>query len=211
MVSEKEKASDKVKTICRLITEETLTPARKEAQDTINLAKSEAAALIEQAKQEAALIQERCDREVEHKLSVMQASLDMAVKQSILFLKQEVTEHFFSKELHHMLTKEMGNDEWIAKLLNALVTALEKEGIQSEFHVVLPKTATRERILQSLTKAVANRLIESGDHGIVVGNLVGVEVKLVKENFTLSVTEEALHQIIAKYVHRDLREKIFTS
>jgi V/A-type H+-transporting ATPase subunit E len=211
MVSEKEKAGDKVKTICRLITEETLTPARKEAQDTINQAKNESIEIIEQAKREAVLIHEKCDREIQHKLSVMQSSLDMSVKQSILFLKQQVTEHFFSKELHHMLTKEMENDAWVAKLLEALVAALQKEGIESEFQVVIPKTATRDRIIQSLTKEVADKLQKSGDHGIVVGNLVGVEVKLVKENFTLSVTEEALHQIIAKYVHRDLREKIFTT
>lgn len=210
-MSEKEKASDKVKTICRLITEETLTPAKKEAQETINLAKNEAQVILEEAHKEAKLIQERCDREVEHKLSVMQASLDMAVKQAILFLKQEITEHFFSKELHHMLTKEMENRDWVAKLLEAMVVSLEKEGISSELHAVLPKTTTRDQIVHSLTKAVADRLKQAGEKGITVGNMIGVELKPAGENFTLSVTEEALHQIIAKYVHRDLREKIFTS
>jgi vacuolar-type H+-ATPase subunit E/Vma4 len=209
MVSEKERASDKVKTICRLITEETLTPAKMQAEETLKIAKNEADNIIVEAKKEAARIQEQCDRDVEHKLSVMKASLDMAVKQAVLFLKQEVTEHFFSKELHHMLTNELQSQSWVVKMLDAIVSSIEKEGTHSDLHVVIPKTVTREQVLQSLAKTVADRLVNAGDKGVVVGNLVGVEVKVAQENFVLSVTEEALYEIIAKYVHRELREKIF--
>ncbi|MBM3201184.1 MAG: hypothetical protein FJZ56_02110 [Chlamydiae bacterium] len=209
MASEKEKASDKVKTICRLITEETLTPAKKEAQEIINIAKAEAASIIEEAKKEAIRIQQRSENEINHKLSVMNASIDMAVKQAILFLKQEVTEHFFSKEIHHLLAKEIQSKDWVAKMLDAIVTSIEKEGTRSELHAVIPKTLTREQIVHSLTKTVAEKLNSAGEKGISVGDLKGIEVKIVKENFVLSVTEESLHQILAKYVHRDLRDKIF--
>lgn len=210
MALEKEKASEKVRTICRIIEEETLNPAKKEAEDIVSQARREASEIVLKAKKEAEDELAKCDAEIEKKKRIFDSSLEMAVKQSIAYLKQEVTENFFSKALRETIKAETSSPSWIAKLLDALVEGLKKDGIATELQAVVPRTVSKEEILKSITQEVAKSLEASPEKALHVGDIDGgVEVKLVEHNFALSVSDEALRQIVAKYVHRDLKSKVY--
>ena len=200
---------DKVKKICEVLKRETLDPAKKEADAIIHVAREDAARIVEDAKRAAQNVFEEAKRKIEEERNVFQASINVACKKSLDFLKQEIEQKLFHKQLQDFVGKQMRDPHTIAELITAIVKAIDKEGIGANLRAVIPSTVSAKEVNQQLVKGVLERLEQNSvELGEIAG---GVEVKVVDKNLTIDMTEDALKSLVATYVRDDFRSIIFSS
>ena len=200
--------NEKIQQICNALRKETLEPAQAEGEHIIAEAKKRAEQIVNQAKAEAEAYHNEMKKKIDQERAVFKTSLQQAGKQSVEELRQEI-ESLFREQLLDSLSREMREPELIAKLLTSIVSAIEKEGIQTELTAVVPQSTSVEMINQLLTKQVVERLKEQS---VTLGKFSGgVQVKLLDKRMTLEVTDKVLCDILSKYLRKDFREMIFTA
>lgn len=203
-----ESGSEKVQEICELIKRETLEPAKEEAQRIITKANVQADEVIKQAHQDADDILVNLKKELEKQQKVADASIELAIKQGKAKLRQEITA-LFSQELSSLITKEMQQTQVIAKIIEAVINAVEKEGMSTKLRAVLAKNASKDEIIAMLSSTIQQKVEEGG---IELGHFHGgVMLKLVDKKMCIDMSDEAVTQLLADYCSDELREKIFAS
>lgn len=199
---------DKVKKICDVLRREALEPAQRDAAETVEAARQEAAKIIEQARLEIQKMETEARQEIERQKVVFQSSLVQACKQSLETLKQSIEEKLFNPELTRLIREQMQDPNVIAQLINVVVKAVEKEGVDANLSVYIPAAVSAKSVNALLGDNVLKALKEKS---VLVGPLAGgIEVKLHQGNITLDISDVALKEILAKYVHKDLRNLFFT-
>ena len=204
-----ETGKDKVKKICEVLRKETLEPAKHEADEIVEHARRLAAEMIADAKGEAEKIVESSRKEVERQKTIFQASLSQACRQTIESLKEQIEKKLFSPELSHLISKPMQEPKVIAKLIEAVIQALGKEGISADLSVFIPAAVPAREITELLSAKILARLSEKGVLLSPIGG--GIEVKLVKENLTLDLSDAAIKELLANYIRKDFRDLLFGS
>ncbi len=200
---------DKVKKICDVLKRETLEPAKKEAEAIIQEAHDRSREIIQSAKQESEKMLEESRKEIEKDRNVFQSSLNQACKQSLELLKQEIESQFFHPELAEVLHKPLQDPNVVAELVQAVIQALEKEGIDSDLNAVVPSSVSAEAVNQLLLKNILDKLKENTvELGTIKG---GVFVKAEEDNISIDVTESALKELVSDYIRKDFRETLFRS
>ncbi|MCB1084683.1 MAG: V-type ATP synthase subunit E, partial [Chlamydiia bacterium] len=200
---------EKVKKICEVLRKETLDPAKKEGDQIIAKAKRDAEKIIEDAKQKAAKIHEETKRKIEEERNVFQASINLACKKSLEMLRQEIETKLFNPELKSLLSKELNEPKVVAELISAIVTAIQKEGLEGDLRAIVSKAVKLEAVNQALLKGIETRLKgNSVELGALKG---GAQVKMVDHNLTIDLSEEALKSLLASYVRDDFRSIVFAS
>lgn len=202
-----ESPSTKVKEICDLIRKDTLDPAKKEAERVKNEAKKEAARILQKAEEDATLARENLAKELQKMQDVHEMAIQMAIKQGLSRLKQQIME-VFSEELSQLIASGMDKGDVIARVLSTLVTAVEKEGLGANLLAILPSSVSKEEIQAKLASNIAAKL---KSHSMVLGDSkAGVELKLVDKKFAIDMTDKAVKDLLAKYCLDDgLRQKIY--
>jgi V/A-type H+-transporting ATPase subunit E len=72
---------------------------------------------------------------------------------------------------------------------------------------LIPQGVSPKQVTELLAKGVLERVKENN---IVLGNFSGgVQVKLSEKNMTVDISEEALKEVVARYVRKDFRKLIF--
>lgn len=204
-----EKAQDKIQKICSILREETLAPAQKDAQEIIEKAQQKAEQIINAAEKAAKRVHEEAKASVEKEYAVFQATLQQAVQQGVEALRQVVENKFFNDNLVSIIEKSAVDTKIVASLINAIVKAIEKDGLDTDLTVLVPKTIEPRQLNELLMQDVLKFLKEKS---VVVGNFsAGVQVRLNNKKMSIDVTEEALRELLATYVARkDFRKLIFT-
>lgn len=198
---------DKVKKICEVLTRETLAPAKKEADVIIHKAREEAAKIIEDAKQSVDKIHLDTKKKIEEERNVFQSSILLACKKSLSTLKQEIEEEFFNPELSRWLDKGTKDPHVLANLISAVVSAVNKEGVDANLEALIPASVSSKSVNQELIKGVLEKLKEKS---VQVGDFEGgAEVKIVDQNITIDMTDEALKSLVASFVRDDFRSIVF--
>jgi V/A-type H+-transporting ATPase subunit E len=204
-----ETGTDKVKKICEALKKETIDPAKKEADAIVHRAREEAARLIEEAKEEAKEVLREAKEKIQEERSVFQSSIHLAAKKSIAALKEEIEEKLFSRELSEVVKKAVSGPEVVAKLISAIVKGIEEEGIKGDLRAFISKEVSVQDVNACLAEGILERLKgKSVEVGEVKG---GAEVKIVDQNITIDMSDEALKALLAKYIQEDFREIIFSS
>jgi len=202
-----EKGKDKVKEICDELRRETLEPAQQEAKRIIADAESERDCIIQQAQREAETIITDARAQVAKERHIFNSSLEQASKQSLEALRQSIEYQLFHPEIIDTLNKRMTDPEIISKLVNAIVNALEKNGLDLNLQALIPKTALPETINTLLVKQVLDRLKE---HSVQIGEFAGgVQVKLVDKKMTIDMSSQALVELLTRYLRDDFRQLFF--
>jgi len=204
-----ETGQDKVKEICDLLKRETIDPAKKEGEEIVKHAQDQAHQIVEEARRKTEKLGQEAKTRIEEERNVFQASLNLAAKQTILNLKQEVEEALFNKELTLAFQSEMQKPEVIAELINAVVGAIEKEGIEGDLEAVIPSVVTKEKVAKLIKAQVMERL---KGKAVTLGDMTGgAQVKLVNKEMTLDISDESLRTLLANFMRDDFRTIIFSS
>jgi V/A-type H+-transporting ATPase subunit E len=204
-----ESGKDKVKKICDILRRETLEPAEIEAEQIIRSAKEQAEQIVAVAHKEVEKIHLEARQDIERQRNVFQSSLSQACKQAIEALKQGIEEKLFNQELTRLITKHTQDPKVLAQLVTAVVKGIEKEGIEAELSVYIPATVPARAVNMLLAHETLEKLKEKS---VLVGPLTGgIEVKLLKENITIDISDAALKELLANYIRKDFRELIFGS
>jgi V/A-type H+-transporting ATPase subunit E len=203
-----EKGQEKIKKICAVLRDETLEPAQKEAQGIIEQAQQQAEQMIADAQKAAQKLHSDAKAAIEQEYRVFQSSLHQAANQGLETIRQSIENKFFNEHLSALIEKQVNEPHLIANLINALVKAVEKEGLSVDLTAFVAKTIPPKQINELLAKEVLNSL---QGQSVVVGNFNGgVRLKLQNKKVTLDVSEEALKELLATHiVRKDFRKMIF--
>lgn len=202
-----ESGKDKVKKICDLLKQETLEPAQHEAQEIIHTAHRRAEELIAEAHRKIEEMHEVAHQEIQQQKMVFEASLAQACRQTLESLKQKIEHKLFDPELSHLLTKPLQEPKVVARLIEAVIQAIEKEGIDSDLSVAVSSAVPAQEVNALLAKKILERLKEKS---VLISSLGGgIEVKLIQQNMTVDISDTAFKELVAGYIRKDFRELIF--
>lgn len=204
-----ETGKDKIKKICTILKDEALQPAREEAKQILNVAEQEARQMIKDADASAKKIMNEAQKKIESDQELFNNSMKQACRQIIEALKQEIENKLFNKTLSSWLQKETVDPSVGAKLITALVKAIEKEGTSSDFSAIIPEQMSVENVNALLVKEIMEKLREKS---VMVGPIAGgVQLKLHDKRFTLDVSDEAIKEWLGQYISQDFRNLLFKS
>ena len=209
MMKTLDKGQDKLKKICDELRKETLEPAQKEAQTIIEQAKEQAKQLIDQAEEQVKKMKFAAKQEIEQEKNVFQSSLAQATKQGLEALCQSVENRLFNEQLQTTVQKGMVDPHLMAKLVEALIKAIEKEGFSTDFSAVIAKHISEKEVNSLITKETLNQLKEKS---VVLGGFEGgVQIKLNDKSLTIDMSDVAIKELLARYVRKDFRKLVFAS
>ena len=204
-----ETGKDKVKKICDILRRETLEPARSEADQILQDARSQAEQIVAAGRRDADKLIEEARSEIERQKNVFQSSLSQACKQALEALKQGIEEKLFNQELARLIAKQTQEPKVLVDLIQAVVKAIDKEGIEAKLSVYVPAAVPARSINALLFNEILEKLKEKS---VLVGPLTGgIAVKLYKENITVDISDAALKELVANYIRKDFREMIFST
>ena len=200
---------DKVKKICEILRRDTLDPAKLEADKIVERATEQAALLIQEAKAEALKLESDAKKRIEEEKNVFQASLSMSAKQSLSVLRKEVEDNFFSKEIEKLLQTPLKEPSVVAKIISAVVSAVEKDGLQTDMEAIIPKTVKTSDINALLAANIKEKLSKKS---VSLGEIAaGAQVKLVDSHLTIELSDDSLKVLLANFVRDDFRKIIFNA
>ncbi len=198
---------EKIKKICTLIKEETLEPAKKEAEQIIAAAKEEAALVLKGAQEEALKLKKETLQQLEKEKNVFQSSLNQACKQSLERLRESIETKLLNPELSTFLLESLQESTVVENLISAVIRAIEKEGIDADLKVLIPKSVPSKDITSFLLSKIANKLKKVA---VSIGDMQGgIEVRIAENNMIIDVSDGALQDLVANYVRKDFQEILF--
>lgn len=202
-----QKGNDKIQQICEKLRLETLEPARAEAQTIIEEAENRAKMMILEARKEIESLHKAARQEIEQERNVFESSLDQAAKLALEKLRQSIENKLLREDLMSEVTEKSSSKDVVAKLINALVMAIEKEGINSDLQAIIPKTISVDELTQYLTEKTLSKLKKEQ---IILGDLNGgVELKLKNMRMTLDISDKTLQSLLIEYIGSAFRERLF--
>lgn len=204
-----EKGKDKVKKICEVLRKETLDPAREEAAMIIEAAHVDAGKILIEARREREKILAEAMAEIERQRVIFQSSLAQACRQSLETLKQSIEEKLFNQELLQTLLGPLKDPNVLAKLIQAVVEAVEKEGIETDLSAYISASVPARAVNELLARSVLDKLKEKS---VLLGPMAGgIAVKLHGQKITLDLSEAALKELVANYIRKDFRSLLLGS
>lgn len=202
-----EKADSRIQVICDKIRAETLDPAKEQAQEIIENARREAERILHNAHSDAEQLIKRTKKTLEEEKQIFDSSLVQAAKQSVELLKQKVEKSFFNPQLSLWIKEQLGDEKGYATLVEALVKAIDKDGIKTELSAKIPQAFSAEKINAHLSQNVLKQL---KNHSVELSDIAGgVQVKILDKNMVLDISSKALEEIIASFIHKDFRKVFF--
>lgn len=202
-----ESGKDKIQKICDVLRKETLEPAKQEAREIIENAHLQAAEIVKEAQKKSEGLVQTAIKDLEEKQKVAQASMQLACRQAVEQLKQDIEEELFEKQLSELVTKEMTDPKMIANLINSFMRAMEEKGVEEEFIAMIPQEIS-PRSINALI--VASALERIKNRTVVVGDFKGgAQIRLVGRQITIDISDAAVRELVAQYIRRDFREMVF--
>lgn len=202
-------AQDKLKQICDALREETLKPAEEEAGSIVHNAREQAKRIVEEAKEEAQRIIRSAEETADQTLKKGEAALVQAGKRSLENLKQAVETKIFRESLGEWLDHVATDPEVSAKLVQALVQAVDAQGISGNLSAYIGKHVSARAVNEALGKEITSKLKEKG---VSVGNFSGgAQLKVEERNWVLDMSSEVLLDLLTRFLQKDFREMIFQS
>lgn len=204
-----EKGQDKIQKICDAIRKETIEPALRDAETILNDASKKRETIIKEAEKEAQGMLAIARKTIEQERGVFQSSLAQAMKQGLESLRQSIESKLFNEELESQIQQETANPKVIADLINTVIKAIEKEGIDADLSASIPKSISTGEINRLLIESVLKKLKEKS---VTVGSFAGgAQVKLINRNMTIDITDAALKELLATYIRKDYRKLVFNA
>lgn len=202
-----DKGGDKVERICDMLRRETLEPAQAEAKRLIEEAREERERLLRETEAEIKQMVARGRAQIEQEKALFRSSLSGAAKQTLDLLKGEIETALFNPALNRLIEEKTADPKLIAKLIDVLIKAIEREGISVDFSAIVSKSVSSEEVNRLLLQDILKRL---KGHSVQVGHFAGgAQIKLHDKKMTLDISSEALVQLLAGFLREDFRSHLF--
>lgn len=197
---------EKVKKICETIREQTLDPAKDEAKSIIEHAISEADKIVKRARVEAAELHEKAKQQCQQEKKVLASALNIACKQTLQALRQEIEISVFNSDLKSMISQAL-DEKVINRFLEVILEGLKKDGMDSDFEIFLTKNLSKEELSKNLAAQLLDKV---NNKSIDLENRAKGFVLTIKDkDMSLEFSDEILAQILSNYVREDFRKLIF--
>jgi V/A-type H+-transporting ATPase subunit E len=201
-----EDGQKKIQQICDLLKKDAVEPAKKEAEAIIDEAKARAQEIITEAENQAKKHLNEAKKAIEQEKSIFQSFMVQAAKQTMESLRQEIEKKFFKSELHRFIIEHTVDPKVIARLIEAVISAIEKEGMSANLSVAIPKAVSPKEVNTYLAENTLNKLKEKS---VVIGDFAGgVQIKLHDKEMTIDITDEALVDLLSIY-RKGFRDLLF--
>lgn len=198
---------DKIQKICDILKKETLEPAHLEAKKIIEAAKKQAEHIIAESHQQAEKSIADARRVIEQERNVFQSSLTQSAKQSLEALRQAIEHKLFNEELHNIVLRHTVDPHVIAKLIDAIVKALEKEGLAADLAAIIPASISVKEVNALLASGILNKL---KDQSVALGDIGGgAKVRVEGKKMTLDISNNEIEDLLQRYLRKDFRKLIF--
>jgi len=200
-------ASEKLQEICNALRRETLEPARLEAQQLIDKTTQECRQRLHEAQEEAERIREQARAQIRKEQEMARVHLQQAVRQALASLREAIEGQVLQRRLVEELSGPLKDPDVIARLIQALATALERDGLATNLEALIAKTVEPRAVNQHLAQALLEKL-RGGT--VEVGRFEGgMRLKLCDQQLTVEVTDSVLQELLAAYLRRDFRDMLF--
>jgi len=204
-----ETGKDKVKKICDVLRKETLEPAKHEAEELRESARRHADEILASAKDAAERMVGDARKEIERQKVIFQASLAQACRQTIETLKEKIQHQLFNSELSSLMAGPMQDPKVGARLIDAVVAAIEKEGIDGNLSAYISSAVPAREVTKLIASSALARLKEKSVLLSSIGG--GVEVKLLDDHITIDLSDVAIKELIGEYIRKDFRDLVFSA
>lgn len=203
-------ANDKIQEICDVIKAESLKPAKEEAERLIKTAEAEARRIKQEAEAEADKALREARETIEQERNVFESSLKQAARQATEALKQTITRDLFNPEMASLVEKGSSSVDVVGKLIDAIVGALQKEGLEANLAAYIPASLNPQDVNRTVTQAVLKKL---EGNSVALGEFKGgARVKVQGKNLTIDISDPALKELFAAYLKKpEFRELIFNA
>ena len=202
-----ESSQNKIQKIADQLRKETLEPAHVEAKQIIDNAKEEADQILKKAQDEAAALLMKAQKNIEQEKNIFQSSLAQATRQGIEVIKQAIEKELFAPLLLQTVKSETANPQVVAELIQAMIHAIDKEGLATDLDVLVGKVNTVEEINKYLSSEILKRVKKQT---VTLGEFEGgVKVKVLDQNLTLEMTDKTIYDLIVTHIHKDFRKLFF--
>jgi V/A-type H+-transporting ATPase subunit E len=203
-----QQSKDKIQKICDVLKKETLEPAKQEVKQMLENAKMQADQILLQAKKEAESILKTTKEEQEKQNKIFASSLNLACRQTLEGLKEQIQQKLFNENISQVLQQELRKSDVLAKLINTIVEAIQKEGTKAHLSAYIPREVPAKEVNDLLLQKTKEMLEEKG---VVLGDFfAGVKVEMKDDRITLDITDDSLKHIVASYIQRDFRDRLFS-
>ncbi|WP_075883589.1 V-type ATP synthase subunit E [Candidatus Protochlamydia sp. W-9] len=203
-----EQGQEKIQRICDKIRHQTIEPAQEEARKIIEAAHLRAKEIIANAEQHAEQYIKQAKGQIEQERNVFHSSLQQASKQTIESLKQEIEYHLFNEELQSVLEKQLSDPKLIAELINGIVKAIDRDGLNTDLTVVIPRAVSADDVSALLLDGVRKKLKRKP---LEIGQFAGgAQIKLHGKKMTVDLSDQTIKELLANYVRKDFRQLIFS-
>jgi len=204
-----DKEKEKLQKICDTLRLKTIEPANEEATRIVEEARSQAQDIIQSARTHAEQIINDAKNAAVREKNILESSLTQAARQSIEAIKQEIEKKLFNPELHRQIIQNTSKADVIAKLISAVIAAIEKEGLTGELLTYLPAAVSAQEVSAFIAKEALNKL---GKEGILLGEFAGgARIRLEEKNITLDISDAEIEDLVKRYVRKDFRKLLFGS
>ncbi|MBS4163579.1 V-type proton ATPase subunit E [Candidatus Protochlamydia amoebophila] len=203
-----EQGQEKIQRICDKIRHQTIEPAQEEARKIIEAAHLRAKEIISNAEQYAEQYIKQAKGQIEQERNVFHSSLQQASKQTIESLKQEIEYHLFNEELQSVLEKQLSDPKLIAELINGIVKAIDRDGLNTDLTAVIPRAVSADDVSALLLDGVRKKLKRKP---LEIGQFAGgAQIKLHGKKMTVDLSDQTIKELLANYVRKDFRQLIFS-
>ena len=206
-MTDQERADQRIQAICEKIRYETLDPAKEQANAILEQAKKERELILEQARHDAETMKKETRALLQEENQVFQSSLAQSCKQTVEHLMQRIEESLFNPALETWIQEQMGDAASYAKLIDVLISAIQKEGTQTNISVLIPKSFSADVINAQLSQKVLQSL--KGGSVEIADIKGGLKVHLIEKKMTLDLSQETLREIISSLIRKDFRKIFF--
>ncbi len=203
-----EAGKDKVKKICEVLRKETIEPAKQQAEEIVDSARRQADEVLAGAEDQAEKMIAEARAEIERQRTVFQASLTQACRQTIEALKEKIIEKLFNPQLAQLISKPLQDPKVIAQLITAVVEAIKKDGLEADLSAYISSSVSSSEVAALLARGILEHLKEKSLLLSPIGG--GVEVKILRDNITIDLSDATLRELVANYIRKDFRELLFT-
>ncbi len=198
---------DKIKKICEILKTETIEPAKHEAAAILEQAQEKSQRLLREAEEKAQQLINGARKKIEDEKKLFNSTLVQACQQILESLRQDIENKLLNSSLMDWIEKETVDPKVSANLITALAQAIEKEGTSADFSAVVAKTVTVEQVNALLAKEIVQKL---KGQSVEIGEFAGgVQLKLLDRKLTLDLSDEALKELLGRYIRKDFREILF--
>lgn len=202
-----EDSQKKIQQLCELLKKDAVDPAKREAEGILDEAKAKAQEIITEAEKQAHQLHETARKEIEQERNIFQSFMAQAAKQSVESLRQEIEKKFFKSELSQLVKQQTSDPKIIARLIEVVLTAIQKDGISANLSAVVAQSIPSKEVNALLAQ---NLLAQLREKSVVLGNFSGgIQVKVHDKDLTLDITDEALVELLNTY-RKGFRELVFS-